>query len=371
MANVVCVMMQKNEAELLTPWIKYHGWLFGLHNLVIVDNGSSDAHVLQLLDHYEKLGCSVIRQFSDKYHFELKGEVIKTIINSIDRAVDYDFIFPLDCDEFIAYSGSDISTSREVIHSYLDSIKGTKATIVIDRILLNVPREPGFFVPQEIKKVLFEKNTCLYVDRGYHGAMSCHHPSTFTPDLAYFHFHNRPFSRILFFSEQKIGHRVNTADQDALRLYRGDGVHVKQHYFETEKSYNDRYDKQPTVLCYDLIERFISLEIDIEAIFGSDIIGLLPVKPDIGRIIRVPLENGNGYALETFEPELYLDLNPDVRAAGVWGIRHYTSFGYREGRTINRGRDPVLIERRDLAQPKHASPLNTSKGNHRMNFANV
>ena len=42
MPKVACVMMQKDEAILLEPWLTYHGHLFGLENLFVIDDGSDD-----------------------------------------------------------------------------------------------------------------------------------------------------------------------------------------------------------------------------------------------------------------------------------------------------------------------------------------
>ena len=50
MARVACVMMQKNEGELLRSWIEYYSHLFGRHNLFIYDNDSNDHLTVSILN---------------------------------------------------------------------------------------------------------------------------------------------------------------------------------------------------------------------------------------------------------------------------------------------------------------------------------
>lgn len=53
MVRVACTLMQKNERALLRPWLEYHGHLFGMSNIFLFDNGSTEPNVLQLLNEYE------------------------------------------------------------------------------------------------------------------------------------------------------------------------------------------------------------------------------------------------------------------------------------------------------------------------------
>jgi hypothetical protein len=42
-STVRIIMMQRNEVDLLYPWVLYHGLRFGFENLHIIDNGSDDS----------------------------------------------------------------------------------------------------------------------------------------------------------------------------------------------------------------------------------------------------------------------------------------------------------------------------------------
>lgn len=59
MPIVACVMMQKDEAILLEPWLTYHGHLFGFSNLHVIDNGSTRADVQAVLHRFAALGVHV------------------------------------------------------------------------------------------------------------------------------------------------------------------------------------------------------------------------------------------------------------------------------------------------------------------------
>ena len=59
MTRVACLMMQKDEALLLRPWLLYHGLLFGFENLYVYDNGSTSDAVLAILREFAAVGVHV------------------------------------------------------------------------------------------------------------------------------------------------------------------------------------------------------------------------------------------------------------------------------------------------------------------------
>ena len=63
MTVIRCVTMQKNEATLLEPWILWHGAIFGLSNMTVVDNGPTDPHVKDVQKRSEAQGAQTIRQY--------------------------------------------------------------------------------------------------------------------------------------------------------------------------------------------------------------------------------------------------------------------------------------------------------------------
>jgi hypothetical protein len=87
--------MQKNEDDILEEWILYHSYLFGLDNLYIVDNLSTQKSV-DILKKYEKRGLHVTVQNDYSKKGEYLFELIKQTQNDCDLAI------PLDIDEFVA-----------------------------------------------------------------------------------------------------------------------------------------------------------------------------------------------------------------------------------------------------------------------------
>ena len=51
--------MTRNDVNSIEDWIIYHGYLFGLKNLYLVD-GSDDEEVLAIYDFYKKHGLNVL-----------------------------------------------------------------------------------------------------------------------------------------------------------------------------------------------------------------------------------------------------------------------------------------------------------------------
>ena len=101
MPRVACIMMQKDERFLLKPWLAYYGHLFGFENLFVFDNGSESAEVRNILAEYEAKGVTVDRSHASREAYRAKAEIIGGQIILLDARREYDFLIPLDCDEFI------------------------------------------------------------------------------------------------------------------------------------------------------------------------------------------------------------------------------------------------------------------------------
>lgn len=91
-------LMTKNEIEQLEDWLKYHGYLFGLENIHVLD-GSDDHRVLDVYDRYKPLGLHV--------HFSSTGlnglaEELTQLMHT--HKGSNNFLIKLDTDEFLAYT---------------------------------------------------------------------------------------------------------------------------------------------------------------------------------------------------------------------------------------------------------------------------
>ena len=134
MTRIRCVMMQKNEATLLEPWILWHAAIFGFPSLTIIDNGSTDPAVLDIQTRYEEKGVRIIRDHASHSDFLHKGEVIANIIRQWDAEESYDFAVPLDCDEFLTVFLDQLSLDPDVIRRQFDYLKQENATFITERL---------------------------------------------------------------------------------------------------------------------------------------------------------------------------------------------------------------------------------------------
>jgi len=91
--------MQKNETVLLRTWVRYYSYLFGAHNLYILDNGSTVGASIELLKEAEQLGVNVCWSFSSPEDFVNKGAVVSGVFDTLLST--YDIALPLDADEVL------------------------------------------------------------------------------------------------------------------------------------------------------------------------------------------------------------------------------------------------------------------------------
>ena len=197
MARVKCIMMQRDEDLLLEGWLRYHGYLFGFENLEVFDNGSTNPKVIETLRTYEAAGCRVHWQYNQVIDFHGKGFHFKNVITNWDAALDYDFAFPLDCDEFMTVlTPNGISCSRSEIHDHLDTLRGERRALRVAHCLFNAPDRPGHFWAQPYPKCFGSPSkTVGTIDHGFHAVTSSVQDGVRGTNIAYLHFHNKPLDR--------------------------------------------------------------------------------------------------------------------------------------------------------------------------------
>ena len=115
----------KDENDIVTEWVHYHGRLFGYPNLHIIDNMSTDGTHEKLVDLQSAHGCSVVQ----RPNYALKGDymtqMIREYCNHKDKYGNYttSVAYPIDIDEFIAIYDDKthtISCDRSAISAYLE-----------------------------------------------------------------------------------------------------------------------------------------------------------------------------------------------------------------------------------------------------------
>ena len=334
MPNVRCVMMQKDEADLLEAWFKYYGYLFGFGNLEVADNGSTDRSVLDILARYEAVGCTIHRQYQTAEDFLHKGQIVTSIIEGWDRRLDYDLALPIDCDEFLVYfKDNEFRCDREGLHRYLDSLVHIRGPGVINQSLMNVPGEPGWFYIYGVPKTLLSAGTVEHLDNGFHYPRVKSGAAPVGTDLMYVHLHNRPFEKLLRFSRQKLSHFVDVDDMEAVRSYNGNSYHVAKYLLMTPDDYSALYSESPTLFLPEIADLFTALGIDLENTLHGPIRHSRSLREAGSVTVRLP---GPGQdVLRRLKSDRYLQAHPDVAYSNMHPLEHYSAAGFREGRSLS------------------------------------
>lgn len=110
------VLKAKDEPELIDAWIRHHGRIVGLHNLIVLDCGSTSAAYLRALDRYRGLVTVLdYRRYYDHIHSVHSNAVFFRAI-----AAECRFVTLLDADEFLIFrSGDEWSSSRAAARASL------------------------------------------------------------------------------------------------------------------------------------------------------------------------------------------------------------------------------------------------------------
>lgn len=244
--RVACLLMQRNERDLLGPWMAYHSALFGSENLFVFDNGSTDYETRRVLSEFERRGVNVDYSHSTRYDFTQKGSIISSKIKSIDDGT-FDFFFPLDCDEFLGVHDESRGTwaSYEKIAEELALLRNDPKVLTIGYFLFNDPGESGrYLLFRNPQKCFFAAGACEYLDIGYHAGRAKTTSEQHQTSIAYFHYHNRPHKSYLYYAKQKMFGRLEDWSPSGMKKYiegRGAGGHLVDRMLMSEDEYNAQF----------------------------------------------------------------------------------------------------------------------------------
>ena len=110
--------MVKDEEDIVSDWVIYHGSLFGFHNIYIIDNFSTDGTYEKLLE-FKKTGVNI----SQEQDYKKKGDFMLKFLNNY--CANNDIGYPIDIDEFIVFYDKDskvISIDKYTILNCLHSL---------------------------------------------------------------------------------------------------------------------------------------------------------------------------------------------------------------------------------------------------------
>jgi hypothetical protein len=231
-------MMQRNETHCLRPWLVYHGNLFGYANLFVIDHGSDRPDVMATLIDYARRGVKVERLLPEA-DFRDKAEFVSAALLRADATADYDFLLPLDCDEFVTMrdeSGAPCC-AEEQIHRYLETLTGEEAPLQVDENFLNLLGHRELFFALPYLKVFFTGGNAGTVDAGSHRSVSRADEPVRRTRLVYTHYHHKPYATQLRMSREKLRGYVDVNDRAALADYSGIGRHLVPHLMKSEAEY--------------------------------------------------------------------------------------------------------------------------------------
>jgi len=325
MISAACVMMQRNEEDLLEPWLLYHAYLFGFENLYVIDNGSSSAAVRATMERFRRVGVHFDTSFSRPSDYERKHAIVAEKITSLKHAKGHDFYFPMDCDEFVAlFDQTGITLGRTAILDYLERLAATadRTMFRIKAQAFNVPGESCKFYLEDLSKVFFTEGEVEYLEHGNHNGRLWGETGEQHVPITYLHFRNKPFRDLLRHAREKLKNRVDVGDLGAVMAYRGHGDHMVPYFSMTEADYLGSFAHKPA---------FIVPEF-------HDLIEVLGASKAMGRVCACPeWERGTGDLIELppgFDGDLYLQANLDVAQARMHPIVHYHLYGKEERRRL-------------------------------------
>ncbi len=196
--RIKIVLITKNETELLIPWIKYHGEIFGYSNLYIIDD-STEASILNYYDNNRHLGINIYRNNNNLNTIE--HEINKIMTNVKDSC---DFLIKVDTDEFIGVyndNSDEVSIEKCDIFSELTNLPTEEDIYRPKFCLVSCPKknqETIFdcttFIKQESNKVFFNSNTFEKCDLGCHGNECKNSTKSTASNLVIIHYHYSNFN---------------------------------------------------------------------------------------------------------------------------------------------------------------------------------
>ena len=360
--------MQKDERFLLKPWLAYYGYLFGFENLFVFDNGSERPEVRDVLAEYEAKGVNVDRSHSSREDYLAKADIIGERIRALDALAAYDFLIPLDCDEFILLKDDNGYTdSRNAVLAYLGTIADEQRALRFPYQLANHPLHPDIYHYFGFFKSFFTPGTFKSMDHGHHLGESCKADGFRNTNLIQLHFHHKPFDILVEQARRSWIGTVDPDDREALKNYHGRSVHLAKFFLQTREEYYAGFLEKVHFFLPEFRRRLASLGAPLvlpsEHVAKELMITVKAHRPqDIsgigGTTVFIPTKDPeHSFATARFDERLYLAANPDLARPDVEPTHQFCFYGYREGRPLR--------PRQDAPVTKAAAPLSgTSRTSH-------
>jgi predicted SAM-dependent methyltransferase len=340
-------MMQKDERFLLRPWLTYYGHLFGFENIFVFDNGSGLPEVHNVLAEYERKGVTVYRNRASREDYRAKATIIGEQIKLLDACRQYDFLIPLDCDEFIVLkTDSGYSPARNELLLHLSGLVGETRSLRFPYQLANHPSHPDIYHYFPFFKIFFAADTFTWMDHGHHEGESRKATGYRDTRLIHLHFHHLPLDWQVAKARQSWVGSVSTDDRGKLADYKGPSGHLVPYFLNTKDQYYGAFLDKVHFYLPQFRELLNSLgaPLDIPAepvredlmvkVVGRDSASLFDGR---GTTVLLPHRTLSGIAFNVaeFNEGRYVAANPDLGASALQPTAHYCLHGFREGRPLH------------------------------------
>jgi hypothetical protein len=254
--KALCLLMQKNEVDLLPLWLGYHASLFGAENLVVIDNGSFEPEVLSELVRAERRGTRVLREFSGNDSFENKGEIVGSLIAEYESTGRFDVFFPLDCDEFIGvHVDGEAYFDQSAIFHELEQRRSETGPLKIAGSYYNFPGPGNRFLFFDEAKVFFNAGTFSFIDGGFHSGVSKLQTPELRTNIVHVHYQHKPLELLKAHAREKLKAHVDVDDDAQLKAFNGSGSHLVKYFFIDPDHYEKMFDASAAVLLPRFVEQ--------------------------------------------------------------------------------------------------------------------
>ena len=126
-------LFTKNEYDMIEDFILFYGSIFGLENLIILDNGSTNKKVIDVYNKFQRKG---LKLYQDHRPMQNMYEILTGYMRHFKDTCE--FMLPLDTDEFLFFpEGGQLS--RERVEQYLRSLPSDVSVIRYKEFWASVP----------------------------------------------------------------------------------------------------------------------------------------------------------------------------------------------------------------------------------------
>ena len=154
MVRMRCLMMQRNQTALLEAWFRYHGHLFGLESLTVLDNGSTDPDTVDILRRHGRAGATIAWHCKTDADFARRHAVFEEIVVGW-QPENFDLALALECDEYVTvFTERGLSCRRDDIETHLAGLRGSGRRYDVVWAMRAVPDRPGYYRPMSTARTL-------------------------------------------------------------------------------------------------------------------------------------------------------------------------------------------------------------------------